>query len=190
MVAGIILAAGESRRMGYPKALLSYQGESFLDRLTGLFAARCDRVIVVLGAEAERIRAAASGPATFVVNPDFRRGMTSSLQCGLRALPEDAEGALFTLVDHPAVAGETLDALLAGPRPLQRVPRYEGKRGHPVWVRRELFPEFLALGEDGAARDVVHAHFAETEFLDLNDRGVTADIDDAEEYRKLTGIAL
>jgi molybdenum cofactor cytidylyltransferase len=70
------------------------------------------------------------------------------------------------------------------------VPRYRGERGHPVWFRSELVGEFLALGENGAARDVVRAHAAETEFLDLDDPGITADIDDAEAYRKLTGAAL
>ena len=173
--------------MGFPKALLRYQEESFLDTLVGLFVERCDRVIVVLGAEAERIRSASQRPASFVINPDYVRGMTGSLQCGLRAVPPEAEGVLFTLVDHPSVAPATLDALLVEPRPLLRVPRYQGKRGHPVWFRRELAAEFLALGENGVARDVVHVHAAETDFLDLDDPGITADIDDAEAYRKLTG---
>ena len=176
--------------MGFPKALLRYRDESFLDTLIGLFALRCSSVTVVVGAEADRIRSAAARPATFVTNPDYTRGMTTSLQCGLRAVPREAESVLFTLVDHPAVAAARLDALLAEPRPLLRVPRYRGDRGHPVWFRGELAAEFLALGENGAARDVVRAHAAETEFLDLDDPGITADIDDAEAYRRLTGAAL
>jgi molybdenum cofactor cytidylyltransferase len=190
VTAGIILAAGESRRMGFPKALLRYREESFLDTLIGLFAARCARVIVVLGAEAERIRSAAQRPASFVVNADYTLGMTTSLQCGLRAAPGDAEGVLFTLVDHPAVQAGTLDTMLAAPRPLLRVPRYRGERGHPIWFRRELIAEFLAIPADGAARDVVRAHVAETEFVDLDDPGVVADIDDAEAYRNLTGVTV
>src|SRR5262249_58550954 len=86
VIAGLILAAGESRRMGSPKALLPYRGESFLDTLTGLFRAFCDPVIVVLGAGAEDIRAAVHRPATFVVNPQFRLGMTTSMQRGLEAV--------------------------------------------------------------------------------------------------------
>ncbi len=186
-IAGLILAAGESRRMGFPKALLPYRTETFLDTLTGLFQERCSTVIVVLGCEAERIRSLAARPATFVTNPDYARGMTTSLQCGLRAVPADAEGVLFTLVDHPAVRPATIDALLTTPRPLVRVPRYGDSRGHPIWFSRELIAEFLAIPEGRAANEVVHRHRPDTEFLDLDDPGIVADIDDPEAYRNLTG---
>ena len=190
MIAGIILAAGESRRMGFPKALLRYRDQSFLDTLIGLLSARCSPVIVVLGAHADRIRQSASRGAEFVVNPEYQRGMTTSLQSGLRAVPPQADGVLFTLVDHPAVTPATVDALLSDPRPLLRVPRHAGRRGHPVWFSRELIPEFFAIPETGAARDVVHAHAARTEFLDLDDPGVVADIDDPVAYGRLTGAVL
>jgi molybdenum cofactor cytidylyltransferase len=186
-VAGLILAAGESRRMGFPKALLPYREETFLDTLSGLFAARCSPVIVVLGSAAELIEAHAKRPATFVTNRDYARGMTTSLQCGLWAVPLEADGVLFTLVDPPAVSQATLEALLAEPRPLLRVPRYGAERGHPIWFSRQLIPEFLAIPEGGAANEVVHRHRAETEFLDLDDPGIVADIDDPEAYRKLRG---
>ena len=165
-IAGVILAAGESRRMGFPKALLPYQEETFLDRLIRLFSARCSPVIVVLGAQADRIRQEARRTASFVINPHFQRGMTTSLQCGLRAVPPASEGVLLTLVDHPAAAPSTLGAMLTPPRPLLRVPRYGAKRGHPIWFSRDLITEFLDLPEDAPARDVVHNHFDEAEFLD------------------------
>jgi len=191
--AGIILAAGESRRMGFPKALLPYRNETFLDTLIGLFATRCDPVIVVVGAGADQIRSRIARPATFVVNPDYTRGMTTSLQCGLRMVPPEAEGVLFTLVDHPSVASSTIDALLA-PSPegtaLLRVPRYGANRGHPIWFSRDLITEFLAIPEGGAANEVVHRHRPETQFIDLDDPGIVADIDDPEAYRQLTGASL
>lgn len=192
--AGLILAAGESRRMGSPKALLQYGGESFLDTLTHLFGQRCAPVIVVLGAHAAEIRAAARRPATFVENADYARGMTTSLQCGLRAAPADAAGVLFTLVDHPAASPATLDALLApmdpDRPPLIRVPRYRGKRGHPIWFARGLIREFLALPADGPARDVVARYVDRTEYLDLDDPGIVADIDNPEDYRALLGAGI
>ena len=186
-VAGLILAAGESRRMGFPKALLVYHKDTFLATLIGLFDACCSPVIVVLGAEAERIRRETNRPATYVTNPDYQRGMTTSLQCGLRAVPASTDGLLFTLVDHPSVLPSTLTALLALPRPLVRVPRFGGKRGHPIWFSSELIPEFLAIPDGGAANAVVRGHAAATEFLDLDDPGITADIDDPEAYRDLIG---
>ena len=150
---------------------------------------------MVLGAHSDRIRERTLRPATFVINPDYQRGQTSSMQCGLRAVPPDAEGVLFTLVDHPAVAPATLDALLAepaprDPRPLVRVPRHAGRRGHPIWFSRDLIAEFLALPENGAAREIVRSHAAQTEFLDVDDAGILADIDDAAAYGRLTGATL
>jgi molybdenum cofactor cytidylyltransferase len=179
--------------MGFPKALLRYRDESFLDTLIGLFSTRCSEVIVVLGAHEDRIRQAIRRPATLVTNPGYLRGQTTSMQCGLRAVPADVEGVLFTLVDHPAVQPETLDILLAGrgmPAPLVRVPRYQGHRGHPVWFHRHLLREFLDIPEGGAANQIVRSHAAETEFLDVDDAGILADIDDAAAYVRLTGAAL
>ena len=180
--------------MGFPKALLPYRNQTFLDRLAGLFGRYCAPVIVVLGAGAEEIRAAAPSNAAYVVNTEWRSGQTSSMQCGLQAVPADADGVLFTLVDHPAVEAETVEALLGRTRPsgsvLLRIPRYQGRRGHPIWLAPDLIPEFLAIREPRTAKDVVHAHAAETEFLDLADAGIAADIDDPAAYRALTGAAL
>ena len=194
-VAGLILAAGESRRMGSPKALLRYEDETFLERLCRLFAERCDPVIVVLGAGADEIRRQTrAAAARFVVNDRYLLGQTTSMQCGLRAVPPESEGVLFTLVDHPAVAEATVDVLLkrrvgfsppGATAPLLCVPRYHATRGHPIYFSRALIPEFLALTEDGAARDVVRRHAGETLFLDLDDPGIVADIDDPAAYRSL-----
>jgi CTP:molybdopterin cytidylyltransferase MocA len=189
--AGLILAAGESRRMGSPKALLEYRGETFLERLVRMFRARCEPVIVVLGAAAGEIRARAPAGCTLVWNAAYRTGQTGSMQCGLRALPAGVEGVLFTLVDHPAVREATIAALMPADaaKAKIRVPRLGGRRGHPIWFSAALIPEFLALPAAGAARDVVRAHAAETEFLDLDDAGILADIDDPGAYRLLGGAA-
>lgn len=176
--------------MGFPKALLRYQDETFLDRLIGLFQPRCSPVIVVLGAHAARIRESTVRPAAFVLNHDYASGMTTSLQCGLRVVPPNSDGVLFTLVDHPAVAPETIDGLLDAPARLLRVPRQAGRRGHPIWFSRALIPEFLSIPVTGAARDVVRSHAADTEFLEVDDPGILADIDDPAAYGKLTGAVI
>lgn len=185
--AGLILAAGASRRMGSPKALLDFDGETFLDHLIRLFAAYCSPVVAVLGAEAERIRGGlrAADGALLVVNANWPAGQLTSLQCGLAALAPETEAVLFTLVDHPAVRPPTLAALLAAPPALLRIPSYQGRRGHPVLASGTLIPEFLALGPEGAARDVVNRHAAGIRYLETDDPGVVADIDDPEAYRRL-----
>ena len=184
-VAGLILAGGESRRMGFPKALLEFRGETFLDRLIRIFAAHCAPVIAVLGAEAERVRAGlrAADRATIVINAEYRRGQLSSMQCGLRSVPEDARGVLFTLVDHPAVRETTIGALLSEPAPLA-MPRRGGRRGHPIYFSRALTPEFLALDPEASARAVLERHAAEIRYVDVDDPGILDDVDDADAYRR------
>ena len=187
MKAGLILAAGESRRMGSPKALLEFHGETFLDRLIGLFSRYCSPVIAVLGAHQETIRAGVrrAEETLLVENPDYRLGQLTSMQCGLRAVPANTEGVLFTLVDHPAVESATIAALLLDSGALLRIPRYLGRRGHPIWFDGTLIPEFLQA--TGSAREVLSRHADAIEYLDLNDPGIIADIDDPDAYRRLVG---
>jgi molybdenum cofactor cytidylyltransferase len=192
VIAGIILAAGASSRMGSPKALLDYRGETFLDRLIRVFSAVCDPLIVVLGYHAAAIRASAAGRARFVENPDPDRGQLSSLQAALEILPPDLDGFFFNPVDCPSAEPATL-ALLAqviarrDPATLLVIPQFQGSHGHPVFAARPLIAEFLALPPTAQARQVVHGHKSETQYVDVDDPGVLADIDDIEAYRRLAG---
>lgn len=190
MIGSIILAAGASSRMGTPKALLDYRGETFLDRLIRVLGAVTDPVIVVLGYHAERIRAGASGDATFVINPEPERGQLSSLKTGLAALPSEAEGFAFIPMDCPAVREETVarlaQAFLArDPSTLLVIPRCKDDRGHPVFASRAIAEELLALSADGQARDVIHRHVPRTQYVDVDDRGILTDVDDPAAYRHL-----
>ncbi len=187
MTAGLILAAGESRRMGSPKALLEFRGETFLDRLIGLFTPHCSPVIVVLGAHAPAIRSGTrlAAQARMVENRNYTDGQFSSMQCGLRALPEGTGRVLFTLVDHPAVSPGTLQALLGATPAALAVPRYDGRRGHPILFAGALVPEFLELPVTATAKDVVTRHAAAIAYIDVDDPGVLADVDDAAAYARL-----
>jgi molybdenum cofactor cytidylyltransferase len=192
VIAAVILAAGASRRMGSPKALLEYQGEPFLNRLIRVLGNVCDPVIAVLGYHADVIRAQAIGSAQFVVNPDPERGQLSSLQTGLAAVPRDVEGFLFTPVDSPAVQESTLDHLAARfrarkPETQFVIPRYQGQRGHPVFADPALLADFLALPLTAQAKDIVHANVPRTEYVDVDDSGILADIDDRAAYEQLVG---
>ncbi len=196
-LAGVILAAGESRRMGRPKALLPVPGpdprESFLDRMIGLLAAYSAPVIVVLGAHAEAIRAGTlrASEAVFVVNERHREGQLSSLQCGLRVVPEEAAGVIFTPVDFPRVLAGSVAGIVAafwrGGGSGLVIPRYRGMRGHPVCAARKFIPEFLALPAEAQAREVVHRHAGEACYVDVDDPGILRDVDDPEAYAALGG---
>ena len=190
-VTGIILCGGASRRMGRPKALLEFRGESFLDRLIGLFQTCCDQVVVVLGYDAESIRAGSfrAVGVECVVNPRHAEGQLSSLQRGL----EEASGAdavLFTPVDYPAIRLETVQTLCQAMRAaagdhLVFIPRYAGRNGHPAGFLAPLIPEFLALPPGATARDVIHRRRDRTWYVDVEDPGILCDIDDPVCYEAL-----
>ena len=190
MIAGIILAAGASSRMGAPKALLDYRGETFVGRLVRVLGTSCSPVIVVLGYHIDIIQQQVPASATIAVNPDPSRGQLSSLQTGLTAVPAEAEGFAFIPVDSPAVAEETVNQLVHAfekrkPDTLFVIPRQSGKRGHPVLAARSIAAEFLALPPTAEAREIVHAHVDRTEYVDVDDAGIFTDVDDPEAYRLL-----
>ncbi len=171
--------------MGSPKALLEIEGETFVDRLNRLLSGCCRPVIVVVGRHAAEIRARARREAVFVDNPDYHLGQFSSLLCGLRAVPPASEGALFTLVDHPMVSPETLGALLSGGGAQVAIPRYHGRRGHPVLLRALVVADLLTLSPDTNTRQALDRYGGRTEFVDVEDPGVVEDIDDPEAYLRL-----
>ena len=192
-VAAIILAAGASRRMGSPKALLEWEGQTFLDRWIAMFSEVCNPVVVVLGHDGDVVRAGLRQThlARLTANPDPDRGMLSSLQCGLHALPDDAQGFLFTPVDQPAVALGTVARLVEAARDgaLVAVPCYGGRRGHPVYCSAALIPEFLALPPSAQARDVIRAHREQTRYVDVDDPGIVTDVDYPADYQRLLASA-
>lgn len=182
--AAIILTAGESRRMGRPKAFLPFRGGTFLSQIADTLGARCSPVIAVFGFDADRLMAMAPPHVTPVPNPDYRLGMLTSLQAGLRAVPPDCDTVLFTLVDHPAIAPETVETLLRSTAPIA-IPRHHGKRGHPVLVRRRIFEEFLTEPLSAKTRDTIDRHAAEIDYIEVDDPGISDDIDNPELYENL-----
>jgi molybdenum cofactor cytidylyltransferase len=195
--AAVILAAGESRRMGSPKPLLRIGGETFLDRLIGVFRPHCDPILVILGHHAEAVRGGIRRAAEvkFAVNPEPARGMLSSLQCALERLPPESPAVMFTPVDHPSIQPETVRLLVEAyernPDILVVVPVYgapvEPRRGHPVLVRRSLVPEFLSLPPDGKPSDVIRAHRSSTLYVPVEDPGILRDIDTPADYDETGG---
>ena len=182
--AAIILTAGESRRMGRPKAFLPFRGGTFLSHIADTLGVRCAPVIAVFGFDADRLMAMAPANVQPVPNPDYELGMLASLQAGLRAVPGDCDIVLFTLVDHPAISPATVEILLRSTAPVA-IPRHNGKRGHPVLLRRPIVDEFLAEPVTAKTRDAIDRHGAEIEYIDVDDPGISDDIDDPQLYRNL-----
>jgi molybdenum cofactor cytidylyltransferase len=193
MISGILLAAGESRRMGSPKALLYYQGQTFIERIcTAFLTAGVDELLVVLGARAEEIgRALPTHPKLrAVVNARYFQGQLSSLMVGIGALSPESEAAIVNLVDHPLVTAETITAVIESfrtvPLPIV-IASYQGKRGHPVLFSSRVYGELLAAPLDQGAKVVVRKDPTRVRELPLADPGILADIDTPEEYARWIG---
>ncbi len=185
----LLLAAGESARMGRPKALLPWQGGTLVEfQVEQLLAGGIARVLLVLGHEAEAVRGVAFPLArtTIVLNRDYATGKTSSVRAGMDAIPEDADAVLVLAVDQPRPAGlirrlrqahETSDALIT-------VPSFGGRHGHPTIFSRELFPEIRDIREETQGlRAVRHRHRARTQVNETATRIPLTDINTPEEYQ-------
>jgi molybdenum cofactor cytidylyltransferase len=194
MIAAVVLAAGESSRMGRPKALLPIEGQSFIERIVAeLQRTAVGRIVVVLGHNAAELRPKIEHlPVTIIVNPDYKQGQLSSLQAALRYLlsassAERVDGVLVHLVDHPYIDAALVDTMISrfySSQPSIVVPRYGGRRGHPVLFSASLFGELLAAPLEQGAKAVVNAYRDTTLEVETAEPGVTIDIDTPEEYRR------
>jgi molybdenum cofactor cytidylyltransferase len=165
-------------------------GETFLDRLIGAFRPHCEPLLAVLGHEAEMVRQGVqrADQVRFVFNPAPESGQITSLQCGLREVPEDAAGVIFTPVDYPAVMSSTVVAVVEAFRAggvAVVVPTFEGRHGHPVCIGRSLIPDLLQLPENSSAREVIHRNVGRTRYIEVADAGILRDVDTPEGYSRL-----
>jgi molybdenum cofactor cytidylyltransferase len=191
MIAAVVLSAGESSRMGRPKALLPIEGETFIGRIVAsLKQTQVGRIIVVLGHNSDQL-AAAIRPlrVEILINTNYQLGQLSSLQVAVRSLLPDADcdGMLVHLVDHPYIDASLVDRMIQQFYESKKdivVPRCRGKRGHPVLFSRRLFDELLDAPMDQGAKAVVNAHGDATLEIETDEEGITVDIDTPELYRQ------
>jgi CTP:molybdopterin cytidylyltransferase MocA len=178
-VAAIVLAAGASSRMGSPKALLDLGGESFLARIARTArAAGASAVIAVVGPpDGEQVRARLPPGVAAAWNPAPARGMLSSIQSGVAALPRGTAAALIWPVDLPEVAEATVRRILAAPAGRIAVPEQGGAGGHPVRLPARLFAELAALPVEAGLRGLLEAHPGEVERISVDDPAVRRDVD-------------
>jgi molybdenum cofactor cytidylyltransferase len=182
-VAAIVLAAGKSSRMGANKLLMPLKGQTMIARtVDAVLASPARPVIVVVGNEAGEIEAALQGrKVTFVGNPHFADGLSTSLHAGIAALPGDVDGALVCLGDMPAVPAAAMAKLVAALNPGEGraivVPTYQGKRGNPVLFARALLPEAAAVHGDSGAKHIIAEHEDVVCEVEMDDASVLADAD-------------
>lgn len=191
--AGVILAAGASSRMGTDKALLEFDGSTFLAGAIRLLQSTCDFVLVVTGANTDLLRPIIYEHSGYlVVNPKPERGQFSSLRMGLQAvLDRGRDTACLTLVDRPAARASTLARLQerfiqTNPEAIWAVvPQFGDRHGHPVIFGREMIEAFLRADPVNTAREIEHEHQDRIEYLTVDDPRVVLNVNTPEDYSTL-----
>lgn len=194
MIEAVVLAAGESRRMGMPKPLLRFGATTFLEQIVGVLR-QCDLggITVILGAQADAIRAATDLTGVrVVVNENYRDGQLSSLITGLEGIPDGADAILLCLVDNPFVSADVVRRIMATFRDSHKaivIPVFNGRRGHPALFAATVFEELRNAPANEGARWVVHADRTRVLEVPVSDSAILAKIDTPEDYASHFGMA-
>ena len=196
MISAVILAAGESKRMGKQnKLLLPVAGEALLVKL---IKSVCDsdvgQVIVVIGHEAEKIRRKLNNfPLSFVYNPNFSEGMTTSIKCGVKEVSPDCDGYMICLADMPFINTSEINKLIHAydqnrikEKRLIVIPVYQGHRGNPVLFSTEFREDILGHKMEYGCKGVIMNNFESVKEIEMDDDSMLLDVDTLEDYQRAT----
>lgn len=189
VISAILLAAGESRRMGELKQLLLFRGKPFVVCcVENLLAARLAEIIVVTGHRSAEVAAVlADYPVKIAVNNDYQLGMGSSVKCGIGAARQDATAFLLALADQPQLSTPLINRVITAyedAHPLIAIPRFGDRNGHPIIFSSQLREAALAAEPETGLKPVLHANRPQTLFVRMEDNLILTDFDTPEEYRK------
>jgi molybdenum cofactor cytidylyltransferase len=189
MIWAMILAAGESKRMGEVKLLLPFGGKTIIETIIeNVVRSKVDKILVVLGSDKEKIEERIKNlPLEFAFNPDYRSGMLSSIQAGFKALPQDVQAALIILGDQPSVSSKVINKLIAAYKKRGKgivLPVYKKERGHPVLIDTKYREEVANLSPQLGLRELVYNRPEDILEIKVRTSSVLRDIDDAEDYKK------
>jgi molybdenum cofactor cytidylyltransferase len=189
VITAIILAAGESKRMGQPKMLLPWDRNTVLQTVIATFqTAGVDEVLVITGAVRHQVEALVGRSAQTVFNPHYAAGeMLSSIQVGLAEKMRESSAALIGLGDQPQVQARTVQRLLQSFRETGSsliVPSYQNHRGHPWLVGRQYWEEILSMRSPDTMRDFFKRHADHIRYVAIEDPSILADLDTPEDYLK------
>ncbi len=187
--AAIVLAAGDSTRMGQQKITLPFNGVTVIEHIVQTLE-RCGlgKVVVVVGRDAAEIRAALRGCSVNVVdNPDYQQGMLTSVRAGLRALGDEMDAALVCLGDQPSIQPSVVRAVIecgaSSPSDIV-VPGYEGKRGHPLLIPSEYWKSIVSSYDDVGLRGLLQEYSSKITDLPGEESWVLDDMDYPEDYQR------
>lgn len=181
-VSAILLAAGQSKRMGRLKQLMPLGNSTILEQsLANLLGSQITDVVVVLGYRAEELTKRLSGqPVKIVVNPVYRQGMGSSIAAGLKFVDSQAPAVMLTLGDQPYVDSPTINRLIEAFQNNNRgiiIPTYKGKRGHPLIFAKKYQPQLARLKSDIGGREIIRENPGDILEVPVDCEGVVIDID-------------
>jgi molybdenum cofactor cytidylyltransferase len=191
MISAILLAAGESNRMGQPKQLMPFGQITIVERtIDNLLNSAVCETIVVLGYREEDVRKTIAGkPIKITINPDYQQGMSTSIIAGLKQVDKGARAVLIALGDQPFVNSQTITSLvqafIANSRGII-IPVYQGRRGNPVIFAIKYKGELLNLKGDVGGREIIKRHPDDVFEVEVNCEGVLLDIDTMENYTPMT----
>ncbi|GMV93666.1 MAG: molybdopterin-guanine dinucleotide biosynthesis protein MobA [Candidatus Hydrogenedentota bacterium] len=189
MIAAIVLAAGESRRMGRQKLVLPYGDKTVIEHIVSqVLTSEIAQTIVVTGHDVQAVEAALLGkPVTFVENPRYKDGMLTSIRAGLQAVTPAAEGFMIVLGDQPSIDAPTIDQLIAGFRAVEKgivVPLYEDDTGHPIIISMSYRGDVMTKFDDTGLRGLIYGHPEHVHRLPVQAPGVLRDMDTPEDYER------
>lgn len=190
-IAGLILAAGRSARMGAFKPLLPFGDRTILETLIGTYrSAGISDILVVLGHRADEVRCVLDKQRiAWTINEQYDRGMFSSIQTGVKQLPPDCTAFFLQPADIPLIQQETLHRLIKMHRQKQAslicYPCYEGLRGHPPLISLKLKESILAFVEPGGMRTLLSRYAANALNVDCQDAGILQDMDTYKNYQEI-----
>jgi molybdenum cofactor cytidylyltransferase len=185
----IILAAGESKRMGFPKMLLTFNGTTMIEKvIQNVGESNSDGILVVLGASRDRLLdLIGKYDVRHCFNEDYKDGMLSSVQCGFRNLPQDIEAVLVFQGDQPFIGASVINAVIMEYRSSEKglvIPTYRGRRGHPLLLSGKYFEEVYELDKKEGLRAMTYIHPDDILEVETGDPGIMRDIDTYDEYKK------
>jgi molybdenum cofactor cytidylyltransferase len=185
----VILAAGESKRMGLPKMLLTFSGMTMIEKvITNVSESKIDKIIVVLGAYREALVELISKlPVKYCYNDNYKKGMLSSVQCGFRNLSSVCRAVLVFQGDQPLITSnainEVIEAYLSSGKGIV-IPVYKGRRGHPLLIDIKYSNEIEKLNPNKGLRSLAYMFSDDVLEVDTNESGILTDFDTYEQYKK------